>query len=189
LRTIAFGAVLMTAAALTGGYVIDNMVYAADRLPAAMQAKAPELAAGQWLNVTGGIEPPGAWRGQVTVVHFWTYGCINCKRNLPVYNRWRQRFAGRPVAMVGIHTPEFEYEAQPANVARRVKDFGIAYPVLLDPDQINWRRWNQQFWPAVYLVDKRGWIRYRWDGELNYGSLDGERKMTERIEELLQETL
>ncbi|MDX1978972.1 MAG: hypothetical protein SFV51_01790 [Bryobacteraceae bacterium] len=124
-------------AALAGGYVIDNVIYAGNTLPAVRREEAPD----------------------------------------------------KGVAVVGIHTPEFDHEAQPANVARRVKEFGIAYPVLPDPDQLNCRRWKQQFWPAVYLVDRKGMIRYRWDGEMNFSNLDGERKMTKLIEQLLQESL
>lgn len=179
----------MALAALASGYVIDNVIYAGNTLPAVLREEAPEFEGRAWLNVNG--EPPllRGRRGKVTVVHFWTYGCINCKRNLPVYHRWHERFADKGVAVVGIHTPEFDHEAQPANVARRVKEFGIAYPVLPDPDQLNWRRWKQQFWPAVYLVDRKGMIRYRWDGEMNFSNLDGERKMTRLIEQLLQESL
>lgn len=156
--------------------------------PARMDQKAPELNGKQWLN-----SPPGPLqlkdrKGLVTIVHFWTYGCINCKRNLPIYQRWHQRFAASQVAVIGIHTPEFDAEAVPANVANHTRLLHIDYPVLLDPGLVNWRRWNQQFWPTVYLIDRKGRIRYRWEGEMNYANLDGERKMTTLIEQLLEET-
>jgi thiol-disulfide isomerase/thioredoxin len=154
-----------------------------------INAKAPRLEGGarDWLNVPRG---PLSWQdraGQVTVVHFWTFGCINCRRNLPVYDRWRMAFGDQGVELIGIHSPEFPAEAMAANVIRKVRELGIAYPVLLDPDHVNWRRWDQQFWPAVYLVDKKGVVRYRWDGELNYANLNGERKMNSLIEALLAE--
>jgi len=155
-----------------------------------MNSKAPELEGSHpkdWINsVPISLESRS---GQVTVIHFWTFGCINCKRNLPIYNRWHERFSKNNVAVIGIHSPEFEYEAVPASVAQKIRELGIRYPVLLDAGLRNWRRWNQQFWPAVYLIDHKGRIRYRWDGEMNYGGQNGERIMTEKIEQLLQEAL
>ena len=153
-----------------------------------MRRRAPDFSgrAGDWLN----RESPMLWReraGGVTIVHFWTFGCINCRRNLPVYTRWQKRFSGLGVELAGIHTPEFPHEAEAENVRRKVLEFAISYPVLLDPAQVNWRRWNQQFWPAIYLVDKKGGVRYRWDGELNYANLNGERRMNSLIEALLAE--
>ncbi|MBL8220306.1 MAG: redoxin domain-containing protein [Bryobacterales bacterium] len=155
--------------------------------PIRMDQSAPELDGKDWINTSGPVRLKDR-RGKVAIVHFWTYGCINCKRNLPIYNRWHERFAPRDVAIIGVHTPEFEYEAKLANVAGHTRSFHIEYPVLPDPGLVNWRRWNQQFWPTVYLVDRKGRIRYRWEGEMNYANLDGERKMTTLIETLLEET-
>lgn len=155
--------------------------------PIRMDQSAPELDGKGWINSSAPVRLKER-RGKVTIVHFWTYGCINCKRNLPIYNRWHERFAPRDVAVIGVHTPEFDHEANPSNVAERTRSFHIEYPVLPDPGLVNWRRWNQQFWPTVYLVDRRGRIRYRWEGEMNYANLDGERKMTTLIETLLEET-
>jgi thiol-disulfide isomerase/thioredoxin len=155
--------------------------------PAQLHLQAPELQGARWLNAPNGPISLSARRGLVTVVHFWTYGCINCKHNLPIYARWQQRFAPEHVEIIGIHSPEFEAEAIPDNVAKKAKELGITYPVLLDPSLVNWRKWKQQFWPAVYLVDRKGRIRYRWDGEMNYGQLEGEKIMTALIEQLLRE--
>lgn len=174
---------LVTVAA---GFLLSVQAFAAV-LPISMKGKAPELSGKtkDWINADP-IQLKDR-QGMVTIIHFWTFGCINCKRNLPIYDRWAKKFAGTQVEIVGIHTPEFPAEAIPKNVEQKVKEFGITYPVLLDPDQVNWRRWSQQFWPAVYLIDKKGMVRYRWDGEMNYGNLDGERKMTSLIESLLKE--
>ncbi|MBL8174665.1 MAG: redoxin domain-containing protein [Bryobacterales bacterium] len=155
--------------------------------PVGMNRPAPELEGTQWINAAAPVRLKER-RGKVTIVHFWTFGCINCKRNLPVYRRWHERYSMQDAVTVGVHTPEFEHEAKAANVAAQTRLLEIAYPVLPDPGHVNWRRWNQQFWPTVYLVDRRGRIRYRWEGELNYGQLDGERKMTALIETLLEET-
>lgn len=149
---------------------------------------APELATGTWLNVPSGTAPTLASRkGKVTIVHFWTYGCINCRRNLPIYDRWQERYASKGMLVIGIHTPETEAEAKPANVGKRVKELGITYPVLLDPARYNWRRWHQGIWPAIYLVDKQGRARYLWEGELEYKGAGGEAKMAGLIESLLKE--
>jgi thiol-disulfide isomerase/thioredoxin len=148
---------------------------------------APELTGDSWLNLPKGSTLSLASRkGKVTIVHFWTFGCINCKRNLPAYDRWWKRFADKGVVVIGIHTPETEAERDPANVAKRVKELGIAYPVLLDSDHRNWNRWQQRIWPAIYLIDKQGRVRYLWEGELEYQNAGGEAKMTRLIVELLR---
>ncbi len=86
-----------------------------------------------------------------------------------------------------MHTPETPAERERANVEKKLKELEITHPVLLDPDGINWKRWGQQWWPTVYLVDRRGFVRYRWEGELEYQGADGTAKMSRRIEELLRE--
>lgn len=149
---------------------------------------APELTGDSWLNLPKGSTLSLASRkGKVTIVHFWTFGCINCKRNLPAYDRWWKRFADKGVVVIGIHAPETEAERDPANVARKVKELGISYPVLLDLDHQNWNRWQQHIWPAIYLIDKQARARYLWEGELEYQHAGGEAKMTQHILDLLRE--
>ena len=89
--------------------------------------------------------------------------------------------------IIGVHTPETPGERVTSNVARRVKELGITYPILLDNQGTNWNRWGQQFWPTVYLIDKLGHVRYRWEGELEFEHAGGEAKMARLIEDLLQE--
>jgi thiol-disulfide isomerase/thioredoxin len=138
--------------------------------PVQVDIAAPELSGGPWLNTAQNVPIKLASRkGNVTIVEFWTYGCINCRRNLPSYGRWQKRFAGKGVAIIGVHTPETEGEKVQANIVRHVKQFGITYPVLLD------------------LIDKKGYVRYRWEGELEYENADGEEKMARLVEELLRE--
>lgn len=151
-------------------------------------AQAPELTgkAGDWINTDHPLSLRSR-RGQVTVVHFWTFACWNCKNNLPIYNRWHTGFGPRAVALIGIHTPELDHERDPAQVRAKVKEFAIEHAVLLDNGWVNWRRWDQRFWPCVYLVDRKGRIRARWDGEMNYGGLRGEERMSAEIERLLAE--
>ena len=155
--------------------------------PAPMNVAAPEFVGGPWLN-TSGDQPISlrSRRGKVTIVHFWTFGCFNCRNNLPVYARWHKRFAVKDVVIVGVHTPETLAERLSANVVRHVKDFKIEYPVLLDQSATNWNRWQQRYWPTVYLIDRQGKIRFRWIGELNYGGKQGEATMAGLVEELVQ---
>lgn len=87
--------------------------------------------------------------------------------------------------IIGVHTPETPREKVSENVARRTKELGITYPVLIDTPGENWRRWDQRWWPTVYLLDHKGRVRYRWTGELEYRNAGGEAIMTRLIEGLL----
>ncbi len=156
--------------------------------PAEGRFQAEELVGSQWLNTPGGQPIRLAdRRGKVTIVHFWTFGCINCKRNLPIYNRWSKSYAGKQVEVIGVHTPETSTEASIANVRAALPKLGITYPVLIDGEGVNWRVWHQSIWPTIYLIDKHGNVRYRWEGELEYNDQDGTRKMTDLIIALLNE--
>ena len=106
---------------------------------------------------------------------------------MPSYGRWQKRFEKEGVQIIGIHTPETDSEKVTANVEKRIKELGITYPVLIDKDGQNWKRWQQQWWPTVYLIDKKGIGRYRWVGELDWKSAGGEAKLADRIQELLSE--
>lgn len=149
---------------------------------------APKLIGSQddWINTSG--QPVEFLSGNVYVVHFWTYGCVNSKRNLPAYARWQNKYAGKPLIMIGVHTPETEEERLTENVLRALQEWQITYPVLLDTQRKNWRRWQQQWWPTVYLVDKRGHVRFYWKGELEWNNAGGTRIMERYIEMLLKET-
>lgn len=155
--------------------------------PFGMNVRAPKFDSRDehWLNTGGRRIEVG--KGQVCVVEFWTYGCINCRRNLPSYARWQERFAKQKLTIIGVHTPETDAETKPENVREQVGKLGITYPVLLDPDRANWKRWKQWIWPAVYLVDKRGHVRFRWLGEIEAQDAGGEEKMARCIEQLLAE--
>jgi AhpC/TSA family len=91
------------------------------------------------------------------------------------------------VKVISIHTPETAAERDPANVAKALKDLRVTYPVLLDQDGANWRRWEQRWWPTVYLIDRKGIIRYGWEGELEFNRAGGEAKMARAIQQLLAE--
>lgn len=116
-----------------------------------------------WLN-----SPPltrDQLRGKVVLVDFWTYSCINCIRSVPYVRAWHERYKDQGLVVIGAHSPEFAFEKDPANVRRAVADFGIRYPVALDNDLTIWRAFNNRYWPAHYLVDAQGRIRYHHFGE------------------------
>lgn len=150
--------------------------------------QAPELigTAKSWLNTTKPITL-AELKGKVVVVCFWTFGCINCKRTLPFWTQWAKKYEGKDseVVFVTIHTPELESERVVENVKKFIEKEKLPFPVLIDNDLANWKAWQQQWWPATYLIDKKGRVRGRWDGELDYKE-SGEYKRVERGIELLR---
>jgi hypothetical protein len=108
-------------------------------------------------------------------------------RNYPWYAGWHRDFADQGLALVGVHTPETEGEKDLDSVRQKVKDHEIQYPVAVDSAGQTWQVWGNRYWPSVYLIDKQGYVRYRWDGELNWKEVQGEKRMRERIEKLLAE--
>jgi cytochrome c biogenesis protein CcdA/thiol-disulfide isomerase/thioredoxin len=120
-------------------------------------------------------------RGKVVLVDFWTYSCINCLRTLPHLKAWWNEYRHKGLVIVGVHTPEFAFEAVPHNVAEATKQLGVTWPVALDPHYATWKAYRNEYWPAEYLIDKQGRIRHEHFGE-------GEYDNTERlIRELLGE--
>lgn len=107
-------------------------------------------------------------RGKVVLVDFWTYSCINCLRTLPYIKNWYETYRDQGLVIVGVHTPEFEFEKDPANVATAVKNLGITYPVALDNDYKTWNAFQNHYWPADYLIDQDGMLRMVHHGEGNY---------------------
>jgi peroxiredoxin len=124
-------------------------------------------------------------RGKVVVVHFWTHICYNCVNNYPHYRKWQEAFGkNKQFLMVGIHTPEFESDKNIAGIKAAAEKARLKFPILVDNDKSNWRAWRNRYWPAVYLVDKAGVVRFRWEGELGER---GYREVGKRIEDLLAE--
>ena len=99
-------------------------------------------------------------KGHVVLVDFWTYSCINCLRTLPYIRAWADRYKGNGLVVLGVHTPEFAFEKDPDNVRRALTELHITYPVPLDNNYVIWKAFSNQFWPADYLVDGTGRIRY-----------------------------
>jgi thiol-disulfide isomerase/thioredoxin len=123
-----------------------------------------------WLN-----SPPltaEGLQGQVVLVSFWTYTCVNWLRQLPYLRAWSEKYSGQGLAVVGVHTPEFGFEHDPGNVRRAVQEMGISYPVALDSDYAVWVSFDNHYWPALYLADAQGRIRHHHYGEGQYHQLE-----------------
>ncbi len=136
-----------------------------DMLPKLGQA--PEFAGiSKWLN----SDPltMQSLKGKVVLVDFWTYTCINCIRTLPFVTSWYEKYKDQGFVVVGVHTPEFEFEKKTENVENAIKQFGITYPVGQDNDYATWNAYSNHYWPAKYLIDAKGNVRYSHFGEGDY---------------------
>lgn len=118
---------------------------------------------------------------KVILVDFWTYSCINCQRTMPYLNAWYEKYGDKGLEIVGIHSPEFEFEKDYDNVVRAVEKFGVSYPVVLDNDFSTWRAYGNRYWPRKYLIDIDGYVVYDHIGEGGYEETE------EKIQELLRE--
>jgi thiol-disulfide isomerase/thioredoxin len=132
-----------------------------------VEGELPSLGgATRWLN----SQPltAASLRGKVVLVQFCTYTCINWLRTLPYVRAWAERYGGQGLIVVGVHTPEFQFEKDVDNVRRALKEMGVVYPVALDSDYAIWRAFENQYWPALYFVDARGRVRHHHFGEGDY---------------------
>ena len=126
----------------------------------------PSLAADGWLNSP---EVRAAdLNDKVVVVDFWTYSCVNCVRTMPFLRAWYDRYADDGLEIIGVHSPEFQFEKDVDNVADAVDDLGVTWPVALDPEMVIWSAFENRFWPAKYVFDRDGRLRYLHVGEGAY---------------------
>ena len=132
-----------------------------------------------WIN--GGPLTMEELRGQVVLIDFWTYTCINCIRTFPFLKQWNSRYADDGLVIVGVHSPEFEFEKDYDNVVEATQNEALAWTMAQDNDFVTWRRYNNRFWPAKYLIDKDSVIRYTHFGEGGYAETE------DLIRELLAE--
>lgn len=131
---------------------------------------APEFAPGTWIN-----SPPltlAGLRGRVVLVEFWTFACYNCRNTLPFVKSWHDRYAAKGLTVVGVHSPELEDEYKIDNVRREVASLGISYPVVTDNDYATWKAYQVQAWPTIFLLDKRGKVRWTHVGEGAYNEAE-----------------
>lgn len=162
------------------------------------QAAGPAVAAGTpapefpyggasgWLN-----SPPltlASLRGRVVLLDFWSTDCWNCYRSFPWLRRVTDRFAARGLVVIGVHSPEFEHEKDRRRIAARLAQYQLTHPQLLDDDFAYWRRLDNRYWPAFYLLDKRGRIRQLLVGEQHVGDRAA-RDFEAAIDTLLDEPL
>ncbi len=137
---------------------------------------APEFAGiTNWLN-----GPPltlAQLKGKVVLVDFWTYSCINCLRTLPNNKAWYQKYGPDNFVLVGVHSPEFAFEKETANVQKALGQFGITYPVAQDNEFKTWNAYHNEYWPAAYLIDAQGHIRLAHFGEGHYEEMDAAIRM------------
>jgi thiol-disulfide isomerase/thioredoxin len=131
---------------------------------------APELAAGDWIN----SEPLKLkdLRGRVVLIEFWTFGCYNCRNTLPYVKGWDARYRAKGFTVIGIHSPEFDEERRIEYLRREVASLGIMYPVVTDNDYQTWKAYDVEAWPTMFLLDKRGRIRWRHVGEGGYAEAE-----------------
>ena len=120
----------------------------------------------EWIN-SPPLTPQGL-RGKVVLIDFWTYSCINCLRAIPYVKAWAEKYKDKGLVVIGVHTPEFAFEAKTDNVKRAVRDLKITYPVAVDSDFAIWRAFFNQYWPAHYFIDAQGRMRHHHFGEGDY---------------------
>jgi len=137
--------------------------------------KAPEFA-----QISGYINTPNnnhpitlsSLRGKVVLLYIWTYTCINSIRPMPYIDDWNQKYSNKGLVVVGVHSPEFQFEKNYANAKDAVQRFGIKYPVILDSNHGTWNAYGNNYWPRYYLIDAQGYIRYNHVGEGDYNQIE-----------------
>lgn len=161
---------------------LDNCTNGAEELESC--GTAPSIrGVEQWMNTPGGeaIDLEDL-RGQVVLIDFWAYSCINCQRSIPHVVAWDDAYSDSGLQVVGIHSPEYAFEKDPGNVIAGIEDFGIDYPVALDNDLSTWTNYRNRYWPAHYLIDAEGTVRHISFGEGNYAATES------MIRELLEDS-
>ena len=160
LKTLFFSALVMTMTVASAGerQLADSSEY----LPAFTHTEAE-----QWLNsVPLRVEN---LRGQVVLLDFWTFACWNCFRSFPWLNSVEKKFSKDGLTVIGVHTPEFDYEKVRANVVKKAAEYSLTHPIMLDNDFSYWKAMNNRYWPAYYLIDRSGKIRHLFVGETHKG--------------------
>ncbi len=156
-------------------------------LPGEGAAPAPAFthtAAAEWLN-----SPPltlASLSGQVVLLDFWTFACWNCYRSFPWLNSLEARIHARGLRVIGVHTPEFDYERVRGSIEKKIAEYGLKHPVMMDNDFSYWNALGNRYWPAFYLIDKQGRLRGRYFGETHAGDQRA-RRIEADIEALLSE--
>lgn len=153
---MAYGLILLS--------LMSTVTHAATSDPVGQPAAA--ITNKQWLN----SEPLSLskLKGNVVLVEFWTFGCSNCRNVEPYVKKWFDRYAAKGLVVIGVHSPEFQHEYNIENVQNYVRKQDIRYPIAIDNDFRTWTAYTNHYWPAMYLIDKQGIIRYLKIGEGSY---------------------
>ncbi|MBP0588686.1 thioredoxin family protein [Paraburkholderia sp. LEh10] len=168
LKTVTTVAALAAIAGL--GAVVANSG-AATAVPIQKSHPAPEFTGiDKWLN----SQPLTLQqlRGKVVLVDFWTYTCINCIHTLPETEGWYQKYKDKGLVVIGVHTPEYGFERETKNVSAAIAQYGLHYPVAQDNHYATWNAYGNQYWPAFYLIDKKGNVVYSHYGEGDYNETE-----------------
>jgi peroxiredoxin len=147
---------------------------------------APELIPGsEWFN----SEPLTleSLRGKVVLVHFYAFQCHNCQANFGIYRRWHEKLREQGVVVIGIQTPETQPERDPTAICKAATDNRLEFPILMDLKSENWKAWGNTMWPTVYVIDKKGYLRHWWQGELNWQGATGDQTIERIADDLLKE--
>lgn len=176
---IVFGVIALIAVLALASTLVFNQSLSAKNVTLANYGAAPNfMGIGAWIN-----SPAlniSQLKGKVVLVDFWTYSCINCIRTIPYLNALEAKYSREGLVIVGVHTPEFQFEANYTNVLGAVQKFGVTYPVALDSAHATWNAYSNQYWPADYLIDANGNIRYTSFGEGGFNTTEA------AIQELLK---
>ncbi|MCU0707708.1 MAG: redoxin domain-containing protein [Pirellula sp.] len=127
-------------------------------------------------------------RGKVVLVHFYAFQCHNCQANFNIYRRWHEKLQEKGVVVLGIQTPETPAERDPKAVCKAATDEKLNFPILIDLESKNWDAWGNTMWPTVYVVDKQGYIRHWWQGELNWQGATGDQTIEKVVDIALAES-
>ncbi|MEI6328336.1 MAG: thioredoxin family protein [Pseudanabaena sp. ELA645] len=111
-------------------------------------------------------------KGNVVLIQFWTFSCINCQRTLPYVTKWHQQYAAKGLKIIGVHTPEFAFERDPNNIKEAMQKHGILYPVPIDNEFKTWKAYKNEYWPHLYLADRQGNLQYDHIGEGAYAKTE-----------------
>jgi len=126
-------------------------------------------------------------KGNVVLVHFYAFQCHNCHANFGIYRRWHDELTAKGVVVVGIQTPETKSERDPDAVKAAAAERDLKFPVMVDLESKNWNAWGNTMWPTVYVVDKQGYLRHWWQGELNWKGATADKTIEDLVETLLAE--
>ena len=181
-RLITYPALFMICA-----WLASRLLVPASAVTLKQPVPAPEFTHRQaidWIN-SGPLEISHLG-GKVVLIDFWTYGCWNCYRSFPWLKAMEERLENESFQVIGVHTPEFDREKILGNVTAKVKEFGLEHPIMIDNDFSYWQAMGNRYWPAFYLIDKSGYVRYAFFGETHEGdprALEIEKAIRELLNE------